>query len=308
MRMHQISLGSYTNLPLPPAETFSEQELQYGVQQGLKKQMDQWAADNKPSSTGDEVTVNLQAMCDEMFVPELSGSNHKYTIGDPGIIEPFNLISGKKKGDVFSLEMFCPADFFVERLQEKTVVFEVEVVNVFFRTPLPEPSDEIARQIDPAVSGLDELLHQMRQTITANWQEIVQEKRDMQILSSILKQSSYTLDDAESEKLFDNLLKAKRLDSMTSGDIGSIINSDEKSLVRECRIQAKHMILEDLILLEIARLENLSIDQDELQTGRSSLLAFAPDESYFNQIFPSEKELSTYLLKEKVRRFLRESN
>lgn len=300
--MHKFKLGPYKKLNVPSPSMVTEDELNLGVMEAAKKLANQWAKEHKPAEFGDAVIIDLRPECDNMFVPELAKTNYKFTLGDPSVLDQFNQIKGRKAGDEFILEIQFPLGFSVERVGGKTVTFYVTLQEVIHRHPI-ELTDEIARQIDPEVSGLEELNVKLRQFILENWQQKISESRTQSILDTIAQHSEYELDQEEFQKVFDQILASKQKDLFSSSNpqmMEVLLSGDDRFLYEKSKTLALKTIMENLILTEIARLENITVDPTELEEARRKFLELTGDEQSFNRLYPSEKSFQQYVLREKV--------
>lgn len=299
--MHKFKLGPYKNLELPVIPAFTEDDLDLGTIESAKRLAAQWAKNHKPAEFGDEVIINLRAECDNMFVPELSESNYKFTLGDPSVLQPFNKINNKA-GDNLVLNIPFPSGFSVERVSGKTVRFDVTVQEVIHRHPI-ELTDEIARQIDPEVLGNEDLKSKLRKIVSENWQQVIWEKRIQAIFDVIISGSEYEINEDEFKKVFEGIVTATQASLFSSSDpqsLETLLSGNEEFLYHKSRILAERTIIENLIVREIALLENITVNSHEVREARENFIESVIDEENFNRIFPTEESLHDYLLKEKV--------
>ena len=101
--MHKILLGNYKGLKITPATMYTDNDLELAIIESLTRLTNQWAKNNMPAELGDEVIVTLQAECEALFVPELSKSNFRYSVGDPAMLEQFKQVVSKKAGESFKM-------------------------------------------------------------------------------------------------------------------------------------------------------------------------------------------------------------
>ncbi|RJE48519.1 trigger factor [Dehalobacter sp. MCB1] len=300
--MHEIKLGSYKGLKLPPVSMFSEDDLNLGAREAVKKLANQWAKNNMPAVYGDEVVIGLRAECDNMFVPELSNSNLKFTLGDPSVLEAFSQIINHKAGDDLVLSVTFPEGFTVERMGGKTVTFQIAIHEVNHRLPV-ELSDEIARQINPEVSGIDELQANLRKIISENWLQKIKEERIRSMIDAIASGSEYTLDQKEFQEVLDILNAQSQKELFSSGNpqnLEALMSGDNRMFEAKNMALAEKTLVEELILTEIARLENIDISPEEIQEAKSFFLKTSPDKTQFSQLFPNDEFLGDYLFREKI--------
>jgi trigger factor len=300
--MHKLKLGIYKGLSLNPIPTFTEEDLNLGVAGAAKKLAYQWAKEHKPAEFGDEVIIHLRAECAGMFVPELSQSNYKFTLGDPSVLEQFNQIAGSKAGDELTLAVSFPPGFSVERVGGKIVTFHVSLLEVIHKHPI-ELTDEIVRQVDPEVSGLEEFKDKLRRFVSENWLQKISEARTKSILEAIVQNSEYELDEEELKKEFEKIFASKQNDLFTSKSphaLDVLLSGNNQSLYEQSLLLAEKNVIEDLVLTEIARKENITVSPSELREAKQACLDLTGNEESYNQLFSSEEAFRRYVLKEKV--------
>ncbi|SHN50145.1 trigger factor [Desulfitobacterium chlororespirans] len=301
--MHKlIRLGPYKGLALPSPVLFTEDDLELGVSEAVKKMANQWARVHWPAAYGDEVVINLRAQSDKLFVPELSKAHYTFTLGDPSIYKEFNQLIGLKAGDDLQLVLELPSGFPVERMRGKIVTFYITLLEVIRKRPL-ELTDEIACQIDPKAGDLEQLKSKLREAVSENWQRSITEAREKAILNTISSTSVYELDQQELKAVSDRIFDEKQKQLFTSDNpqmLEALLSGDNRSLSRESQLLAEELLVAQLILKEIARIEKIQVESWEFQEAWEELLKLAGNEQSLRLIFPTDDALQQHLLQEKV--------
>jgi len=309
--MHKLIIGQYKGLAIEPFQVFTEEDISIAIIELCSKLVSEWARNNMPAKKGDEVVVNIEAKCDDMVVPELLKSNFKYRVGDPELLEHFSQVIGRKKGDRFTMEIAFPENSPNERIRGKTVSFCVTVEDITHADWQLEINDEIARQIDPGVKGVDELKGKLRKIITANWLQMIRDNNIQAILDTIISGSEYEIDEKEFKEVYDKIM-AESQKKMFSLPISAIMESifpleDDQYFNKKCEMLAGKTIIEELIINEIIRLEGIDIGDDELEEEMFRFSEFVGQETY-SQLFPSEEHFRNYVLRQKTFDLLLEWN
>lgn len=301
--MHKlIKLGPYKGLVLPSPALFTEDDLELGVGEAVKKVASQWARVHLPAACGDEVVITLRAESDGLFVPELSKTNYAFTLGDPSIYKEFNQLIGLTAGDDLQLVLELPAGFPVERMRDKIVTFYITLLEVNRKRPL-ELTDEIACQLDPQAGNLEQLKSKLRETVSENWLRSITEAREKAILNTISSTSVYELDQQELKAVSDRIFDERQKQLFTSDNpqmLEALLSGDNRSLRRESLLLAEELLVAQLILKEIACIENIQVRSWEFQEAREELLKLSGSEQKLRLIFPTDDALQQHLLQEKV--------
>lgn len=310
--MSKITIGNYKGLKPDAAAkpTFTENDLDAAVIESTIKLINEWAKNNMPAETGDEVVVTFTATCEGLFVPELSQSNFKYAVGDPSMLEQFRAAAGKKAGDNFEMHILFSPEAPIERIRSKTVTFDVAVQEVIHHRRI-QPSDQIAAQIDPNVSGLDELKSNLRQIILENWQKVIVQNQLESILETIMADSHFELEQRDIDTVYERIIEITHRNMMSSGDprlMQSLLDGQGDAYYHEdCRLLAEKTVKEELILSEIARLEGIAVSDSELTAIRQRLTEQMGQES-LDAAFADEAALIKQVLTEKALNLLLELN
>jgi trigger factor len=311
--MHVFQLGQYKGLEITPQAMFTETELDTAVIQTMLKMFEQWAKNNHTAEKGDEVAVSVDAEYDGLPFPELCSSYLRYTVGDSQMLAEFNNVLGKKKGDCFRMKITFPQNVPSQRAAGKTINFTATVLEIWPAKQAPI-TDAIARKLDPQVSGIDNLRAKVRRSIISQSRQIIRENNLQAILEAIIAKATYELDPAE-------LAKATR-DIMTEAlhspavlengkDIRQILsgNDPDPYFYEDCSDLAKQQILTDLALKELARLENLSLTEQEVANEKAKTLEqMQGNVQIFQDTFPSMEVFRKKLLEEKLADCLLEWN
>lgn len=308
--MHKLQLGQYKGLKIDSAPMYTENDLDLGVMESTIKLLNQWAKNSRPAELGDEVVVTLQAECDGMFVPELSKNNFKYSVGDPAMLEQFTQALSKKAGESFQMEIPFPENAPIERVSGKTVTFNVTIQELFPARQIAI-TDEIARQIDPQVSGIDQFQHKLRQFISDNWQQMIAEANLRSTLDTIIANSVYELDEEELNKVFEDIVKETQEKMFSASDpqlLESLLSKNDEYFYDDCRILAEKTIVEDLVIREIINQEKISISPEEFEEGKRKFIEYASDNDTFTRLFPSDSSFYEHLLREKTLHLLLQWN
>ncbi|WP_019849413.1 trigger factor [Desulfitobacterium sp. PCE1] len=309
--MHKFLIGPYKELKLKPLPEFTEDDLNRAVIESTLKLLNEWSKKNKLAEIGDEVIINLNPVCDGIFVPELAKSNFKYTVGDPSMLEQFKNVIHCKAGDSFKMDILFPESAPLERISGKTVTFDADVLEVINHSQQLESSDEIARLIDPAVSSMEELKNNLRGIIADNWSQVIAESKLEMIFEEILAYSEYEFDEEEFKKVYEDILVKTRQSIISSENLSmmpSLLSEDDEYFYEDCKILTEKTILRKLILDEIAYLETIGVTDDEIQEEKKRLLNLAADQTAFYKQFPDEESIGNNLVEEKVAKLLLEWN
>jgi trigger factor len=182
-------LGEYRDLrfPIPPQET-SDDEVEQAIESLRKQQMKLEAAPDRPAQTDDRLVVGIQSL------EEASARRNRYmmTLGQTfGALD--NLLAGMREGETKEATLTFPESFNDPELAGKTLTVAVSVERIL--APVyPELNDEFAKQF--GFETLDALREDVRQRITRQKLEYLQDQARNQALAALRERSVVHLPDA----------------------------------------------------------------------------------------------------------------
>jgi trigger factor len=182
-------LGEYRDLrfPIPPQET-SDDEVEQAIESLRKQQMKLEAAPDRPAQPDDRLVVSIQSL------EEANARRNRYmiTLGQTfGALD--NLLAGMQVGETKEATLTFPESFDDPELAGKTLTVAVSVERIL--APVyPELNDEFAKQF--GFETLDALREDVRQRITRQKLEYLQDQARNQALAALRERSIVHLPDA----------------------------------------------------------------------------------------------------------------
>jgi trigger factor len=182
-------LGEYRDLrfPIPPQET-SDDEVEQAIESLRKQQMKLEAAPDRPAQPDDRLVVSIQSL------EEANARRNRYmiTLGQTfGALD--NLLAGMQVGETKEATLTFPESFNDPELAGKTLTVAVSVERIL--APVyPELNDEFAKQF--GFETLDALREDVRQRITRQKLEYLQDQARNQALAALRERSIVHLPDA----------------------------------------------------------------------------------------------------------------
>ena len=285
----EVNLGDYHSLRLPYELKETTDEDVDKVVESIRQQQAILEPVDRPSQVGDQLQIRLSArytevaegenetLINDRSAPVILGAEDSDTPEEwpfPGFA---NQLSGLSAGDEKTLLHTFADDSTFEELRSKSAEFKVTVENVKSRS-LPEINDELAQS-----QGDFENLEAMRKVIRMNLES--QTRREYN-------------DDYE-EKLFEELLKVAEIKyppQLVESQIDHMVHQLEHRVERqgldmETYLKARQLDMEglraelkpvaetrarrQLALVEVARLEKIQVDQQEVKNQALQTLSTA---------------------------------
>ena len=238
----------------------------------------------RESQNGDEVIIDFQGKINGIVQENLKGNKVPIIIGETKFIEGFiEKITGMKENEekVFSLEVSLTKDV------KKEVEFSVKVLAVSKRE-LPEMTDDFARSVGNFPDGVKDLKKKIKENIRLKKENKEKERLRMKIMEEISKDSSVEIPDILINREIDNMLyEFKERFNQRGGSFENYLketNKTEEKIKEEWKNEAEKRIIISLILQEIAKKEEIKIEDKEIEKEMATYLSQINDESVRQKI------------------------
>ena len=231
------------------------------------------------------------------------GKNRFY----PGIE---NALIGLKKGDIADIKVDFDDSYFHSGLAGKNVNFKIEIVDLK-EVELPELNNEFIANLGDDIDGLDNLKEKVREGLILR-----EEKRiDKGLKEDLLKKVSDSVDFELPECLVDSEVDIAtnnvKQNLMRSGTDFEKSGLDEAKLRDEFRPASEKKVKDSLILVKIAKQNNLEINEQEMDEGFEELSKnMGQDPQLLRKYYEANNIIETFrqtLLREKTLNYLVEN-
>ncbi|MCB9821784.1 trigger factor [Candidatus Nomurabacteria bacterium] len=268
--MPKIKLGDYKKIKKSPKIAKVEADEVKKVLANLSERMATKKDSSKPAKLGDDVVIDFDGKDKKgQAVAGASGKDYSLNLGSNSFIPGFeDGLVGSKSGDKKELKLKFPKDYHAENLAGTDIVFEVQVKKVQ-SVELPKLDDEFAKKVGPFDSFKSlqadiktQLEDQKKQEAeNALKDEIVEElvKKSTLVLPDILinDQISMLEHDFNQNLIYRGITKEEYIKS-------NGLKNEEEWRNKELRPQAERRVSVGMILAEVADVEGIKIDEQEL--------------------------------------------
>lgn len=263
-----VVLGNYKGIKLPKMEvTVTEEELQEEL-----KRAQQMAATKEPkegaAETGDETVIDFVGYKDGTAFPGGDGTDYPLVLGSGSFIPGFEeQLVGSKKGDHVEVKVIFPENYHAEDLAGKEAIFQVDVKEVR-SAKLPEIGDEMAQKVSPCKT-LEEFKEYVRNEIERYKKQQLSSQREDMIVSKIMETSTVEVPQKDIQVAADNLKQNFKMQLMQAGQsLDAYLASaqmTQEQFDQSAIDQATMMIKGQSVLAEIAKQENITVSDEELE-------------------------------------------
>ena len=195
----------------------------------------------------------------EAFVFEVGTGYNVYKVDDD--------LVGMKKGETKTITKIFPEDFETGALAGKTVNLRV-TLNSIKEKKLPEINDELAQDISEKFTSLDDLKADIRSKLEQAVKQNVRSRTVSRILDSVVETSKIPLPqsivDYQLENMWQEYVSQMRIEEKKLVELLEAQGTTMESLRKDWLPSAEKRARLQLVLSEIARRENIAIEEGEL--------------------------------------------
>lgn len=243
----------------------------------------------------------------EIFVDgELVDRNENFLLDMTSPVSIMNLkenILGKQEGMEFQFEINFPEEHPDKKLQGKSAIMKVKILALKERK-LPNIDDNFAK--DLGCEDITKLREAVREILEKNLKQELYNDLRQQIFDNLLKEHKFPVPISETNRYLQEMIDDIYQDYKKRG-------GDEKSWKENLeKLKAKYLPIAEervrlaYILFEIAKKENIKVDEDDFIKEREILLKLNPkNESTIKKYFEeNEYTIKARILENKVVDFL----
>lgn len=225
----------------------------------------------RPVQTGDIVLVDYEGFQDGKpfeFTPK--AENYTLRIGAGRISDQFDAqIVGMGVGDEKQFEVTFPEEYPNKNFSNQTILYKV-VVKSIREEELPELNDEFAKKFGP-YENIDGLKQEIKNHLQKGYDKRIEQELNEQIFTQLIPKVDFEIPDVmvkfELEAIVDEAEKSFASNNMTLEQVGQT----RESLGERYGWIAEKQVRRQLILNAIIMQENLTLSDDELETGFGDL-------------------------------------
>jgi len=251
---------------------------------------------------GDSIEVDFSTKSAGKELKGGSAKDYKFILGEGRLLPGFeDSIVGMKAGEHKEFSLKAPKDFWNKEIQGSAIDCVVDLKKVE-EVVLPELSDELAKTIGN-FKDVEDLKNNIEKNLVAEKKHEEKERWRMEALEAISQKADILipekLAERELEAMRDELTKNITSFGMSFADYIKRLNKTEEEFLKSFRLQAQKRVSGALLLKELVRLENISVEDQEMEKyAQEQLARFGYDKA------GAEKKISPEDLRLYAREFL----
>ena len=238
------------------------------VEETLKRMSDQsrpFIKKDKPSATGDRVTVDFVGMIDGEKFEGGEGTDIPVVLGSGGFIPGFEeQLVGVNAGDSVVIKATFPEGYSAKELAGKAATFNTTVKDVEAPGDVTV-DDEFAKGF--GLESLESLKEMLKSNIAREYESVARAKMKRQLLDELDKQYDFELPPALVEQEFSNIWQQVTMDLARAAKTFADEDTTEEKAREEYLTIAKRRVRLGLVLSEIGEKANVQVTDEEVSRG-----------------------------------------
>jgi trigger factor len=225
----------------------------------------------RASKEGDCVIVDYEGFEGGKALEGIKAQNFMVTLGTGTIHPDFEKgLTGRRIGDSLEIAADFDAGHPNKNLAGKKVNFKVKVVDVKIME-LPELNDELAKSLGADFPDLETLKSKIREGITQNEEKRIAKDLKRRLVEKIASGVDFELPESLVESELRYAVESVKQNLVRMGSTLEKAGLKEDKLREDLLAPARKRVKELLILGEVARQNELTITDDELNEGYSDM-------------------------------------
>ena len=267
--------------------------------------------DGRGVKEGDYAVIDYSGFDGDQAIEGIRSNHFGIHIGKKKFYPGFEeALIGLKEGESTEIEIDFNDDYFDSRLAGKRIHFKVEIKEIR-EIELPDLDDDFARSLGDSFSNLDELKNKIREDLTSREEKRVEKELKERILKKITDSVEFELPESLVVSEINSSIENIRQNLIRAGSSMEKSGLDEEKLREEVRPGAGERVKGMLVLGEVAKLNNLSVEETDISKGFKEMAeGMGHDSLEIQKYYEANNLMDAFrqtLLKEKTLNFLVEN-
>ncbi len=267
----QVVLPAYSDLVVRYTSTqVTDEQVEAEIDRLLDAQADFTLVTDSGIETGDFVTIDYTMTVDGEPYPEGNAQGYPLEVGADTFFPELNEgLLGLKSGDTSTITTTYADDYSNKELAGKTAAFAITVGEVRRRTR-PELTDAwVSTASEGTLQTVEELRARIKTNLVDTAKQMDRDHVREDLMSQLVEKAELevpdTLADEEYEHLMENVQHQLAHEHMTLEGYAEQVHRSVHDIESDQRIHARDIVRRSLVLQQIARQENITVTEDDIE-------------------------------------------
>ncbi|MDF2658659.1 MAG: tig [Paenibacillus sp.] len=264
----EVQLGEYKGLEVVQKESaVSEEEIAEELKRLQQRHAELVVLEEGTAENGDIAVIDFDGSVDGVPFEGGKAEKHSLELGSGSFIPGFEeQVVGMAKGEEKDVNVTFPEEYHSEELKGKAAVFKV-VLHDIKRKNLPELDDEFAKDVSE-FDTLEEFKQDIQKRLQERKEQANEQDRESAVVEKAAANAEVEIPDAmitsEVDRMFEDFTNRLKMQGMDIDMYLKFTGQDQATVKQQMRTDAERRVRNDLVLEAIAKAENISATEEEI--------------------------------------------
>lgn len=264
----EVELGQYKGVEVNKIETYvTEEDVEKELQKAAESNSRLITVEDRPVQSGDTAVIDFEGFMDGVAFKGGKGENYELVIGSGSFIPGFeDQLIGKNTGDDVEVNVTFPEEYGASELAGKPALFKVKVKEIKFRE-MPVIDDEFAKDVSE-FDTIEAYKEDLKKKLIENAEHKAKHDTEDNIINKIVDNATVDVPKAMTERQIDSMARdfdyRLRYQGLDLNKYIEIMGMNMETFREQFADRAEKEVKTQLVLEQIAKSENISASQDEI--------------------------------------------
>ncbi len=274
----EVQLGEYKGLEVSQSDAeVTDEEIENQLKENQERLAELTVKEDEAIVEGDTAVIDFEGFVDGEAFEGGQGNDYSLEIGSNSFIPGFEAqLVGAKSGEEKEVEVTFPEEYHAAELAGKAATFKVKINEVKSKE-LPELNDELAKEIDPEVEGLDALRAKLKESAAAEKKANADAKLRDELVQKAAGNATIEIPEAmivsETDRMMSDFEQRLSQQGMNLELYFQFSGQDEAALREQMKGDAETRVRVSLVLEEIAAAENMEVSSEDIDAELDKMAA-----------------------------------
>ncbi|MEK4759288.1 trigger factor [Viridibacillus sp. FSL E2-0187] len=265
----EVTLGDYKGLEVTKQDSaVTDEEIEAQLKEQQERLAELVVKEDQEIVTGDTAVIDFEGFVDGEAFEGGKGDNYSLEIGSGSFIPGFEeQLVGAKSGEAKEVEVTFPEEYHAAELAGKKATFKV-TINEVKGKELPELNDDLAKEIDSEVEGLDALRTKLKEKTAAEKATASETALRDELVEKAATNASMDIPEAmintEIDRMMQEFTQRLQMQGMNLDLYYQFSGQDEAALRGQMKTDAESRVRVSLVLEAIAEAEKIEVTEEDL--------------------------------------------
>ena len=273
----EVTLGEYKGIEVEKTEVYvTDDDVNEEIDKTRKQNSRTVTVEDRPVADGDTAIIDFEGFVDGVAFAGGKGENYSLVIGSHSFIDTFEeQLIGKNIGEEVEVNVTFPEDYHSEELKGKPAMFKVTVKEIKVEE-LPELDDEFASEVSD-FETLAEYKEDVAKTIRERKETEAKNAKEDKVMNKIVENAAMDIPEAmintQVRQMTEEFAQRLQMQGLSMEQYMQFTGLTPAKILEEMKPQALTRIKSRLVLEAVAKAENITISDEEVEKELADMAA-----------------------------------